>query len=86
LQLVMAMVTGCQWDGATLALKSQQPVMGRGKLFGTKYEIPFRAIVFAIHSTSIQIIIHPFSSHSYNLWKQKIKIATMYSVGNHPMH
>jgi hypothetical protein len=23
----MAMVTGCQWDGATLALKSQQPVM-----------------------------------------------------------
>jgi hypothetical protein len=25
---VMAMVTGCQWDGATLALKSQQPVMG----------------------------------------------------------
>jgi hypothetical protein len=27
LQLVMAMVTGCQWDGATLALKSQQPVM-----------------------------------------------------------
>jgi hypothetical protein len=27
LQLVMAMVTGCQWDGATLALKSEQPVM-----------------------------------------------------------
>jgi len=26
-QLVMAMVTGCQWDCATLALKSQQPVM-----------------------------------------------------------
>jgi len=29
MQLVMAMVTGCQWDGATLALKSQQPVMDR---------------------------------------------------------
>jgi len=27
LQLVMVMATGCQWDGATLALKSQQPVM-----------------------------------------------------------
>jgi len=27
LQLVMAMVTGCQWDGATLVLKSRQPIM-----------------------------------------------------------
>jgi len=27
LQLVMAMVIGCQWDGAMLVLKSQQPVM-----------------------------------------------------------
>jgi len=27
LQLVMATVTGCQWDGAMLVLKSQQPVM-----------------------------------------------------------
>ncbi len=27
LQYVMAIVIGCQWDGATLALKSQQPVM-----------------------------------------------------------
>jgi len=27
LQLVMAMVMGCQWDGAMLALKSQQLVM-----------------------------------------------------------
>jgi len=26
LQLVMVMATGCQWDEATLALKSQQPV------------------------------------------------------------
>jgi hypothetical protein len=63
-----------------------EEIMGRGKLFSTKFEIPFIAIVFAIHSTSIQIIIHPFSSHSYNLWKQKIKIPTMYFVGNHPMH
>jgi len=27
LQLVKAMVTGKQWDGATLAMKTQQPVM-----------------------------------------------------------
>jgi len=27
MQLVMAMVTGCQWDNATLALKSQQHVV-----------------------------------------------------------
>jgi len=27
LQLVMVMAMGCQWDGTTLALKSQQPVM-----------------------------------------------------------
>jgi len=27
LQLVMVMATGCQWDGATLALKSQHPVI-----------------------------------------------------------
>jgi len=25
LELVMAMVIGCQWEGSTLALKSQQP-------------------------------------------------------------
>ena len=35
LQLVMAMVTGCQWDGATLALKSQQPV-----IVVSQYECP----------------------------------------------
>jgi len=27
LQLLMTMVTGCQWDSAMLTLKSQQPVM-----------------------------------------------------------
>jgi len=27
LQLIKAMVMGCQWDGATLALQSQQPIM-----------------------------------------------------------
>ena len=63
-----------------------EEIMGRGKLFSTKYEIPFIALVFAIHSTSIKFIIHPFTSHSYNLWNQKIEIATLYFVGNHPMH
>jgi len=28
LQLLMAMVTSCQWDGAMLALKTQPPLMG----------------------------------------------------------
>ena len=44
-----------------------EEILGRGELFSTKYEIPFIAIVFAVHATSIQQIIHPFSSQSYNL-------------------
>jgi len=41
MQLVKAMVMGRQWDGATLALKTQQPVMS-----GSHYEKRFVVVLY----------------------------------------
>jgi len=42
----MAMVMGCQWDGAMLALKSQQPVMFSPQFVGNYHVL--QSVVLAL--------------------------------------
>jgi len=50
LQLVKAIVTGCQWHGAKLVLKTQQPVMlEEGTLQSQRFATEWRVGSFQIN-------------------------------------